>query len=169
LKYSVVKPLFKKGNKKDINNYIPISLLTSSYKMFEKVIYIRLSKHVKNNGILFIDQCGFRSNSSAEKAMFKLLNDILLALNNTPYVGGIFCDLEKAFHCVNHDLLKNKLEFYRIIGNAYDLIQSYLSDRYQRVLIDDNQTHSYICSEWEKVKYGVPQGSVLGPMPCLKQ
>jgi hypothetical protein len=76
--------------------------------------------------------------------MFKLLNDILLALNNKAYVGGIFCVLEKAFDCVNHDLLKKKLKFYGIVGNVYALIQSYLSDRYQQVLTDDNQTHSYI-------------------------
>jgi hypothetical protein len=82
LKYSVLKPLFKKGDKKDIKNYRPISLLTSFSKIFGKLIYIRLSKNIKNNDILFIDQYGFRSNSSTEKAMFKLLNDILLALNN---------------------------------------------------------------------------------------
>jgi hypothetical protein len=59
------------------------------------------------------------------------------------------------------------LKFYRIVGNAYNLIQSYLSDRYQQVLIDDNQTLSYISSEWGKVKHGVPQGSVHGPMFSL--
>jgi hypothetical protein len=61
------------------------------------MIYTRLSKHVKNYNILFIDQYGFRSNSSTEKARFKLLNDFLQALNNKAYVGGLFCDLEKAF------------------------------------------------------------------------
>jgi hypothetical protein len=153
-------------NSETIKNYRPISLLTSFSKIFEKVISIRLSKYIKNY-ILFIDQYGFRSNSSTEKAKFKLLNDILLALNNKAYVGGIFCDPEKAFDCVNHDLLMKKLKFYRIVGNAYNLIQSYLSDRYQRVLIDDNQTYPYMFSEWGKVKHGVPQGSVLGPMLFL--
>jgi hypothetical protein len=117
LKYSVVKPLFKKGDKKDIQNYRPISLLTSFSKIFEKLIYVRLSEHIKND-ILIIDQYGFRSSSSTEKSLFKLLNDILLALNNKAYVGGILCDLEKAFDCVNHDLLIKKLKFYGIVGNA---------------------------------------------------
>jgi hypothetical protein len=85
-----------------------------------------------NHAILSIEQYKFRSNSSTEKATFKLLNDVLQALNNKAYVGGIFCDLEKVFDCVNQDLLLKKLEFYGIIGNAYVLIKSYLSDRYQR-------------------------------------
>jgi hypothetical protein len=51
--------------------------------------------------------------------MFKLLNDILLALNNKAYVGGIFCDLEKAFHCVNHDLPRKKIE---ILWNCWQCI-----------------------------------------------
>jgi hypothetical protein len=59
-------------------------------------------------------------------------------------------DLDKAFDCVNHDLLMKKLKFYGIVGNASALVKSYLSDRYQRVLMDDNQTHSNILSEWEK-------------------
>jgi hypothetical protein len=80
--------------------------------------------------------------------MFLLLNDILLALNNKAYVGGIVWDLEKAFDCVNHDLLMKKLKFYGIVGSVYNLNQSYLSARYQQVLIVDNQTHSYIFSEW---------------------
>jgi hypothetical protein len=58
--------------KKGYKNYRPISLLTSFSKIFEKVIYKILSKHVKNKDILFIDQYGFRSNSSTEKAMLKL-------------------------------------------------------------------------------------------------
>jgi hypothetical protein len=96
-----------------------------------------------NNAILSIEQYGFRSNSLTEKATFKLLNDVLQALNNKAHVGGIFCDLEKAFDCVNHDLLVKKLEFYGIVGNADALIKSHLSNRYQRVLIDDNLTQRW--------------------------
>jgi hypothetical protein len=73
------------------------------------MIYVRLSKHVINNAVLSPNQYGFRNNSSTEKATFKLLNDILQTLNNKVYVAGIFCDFEKAFDCVSHDLLMKNL------------------------------------------------------------
>jgi len=79
------------------------------------------------------------------------------------WVGGIFCDLTKAFDYVNHNILLSKLEFYGITGRVNNLIKSYLNDRYQRVLIKNK--YSKTCfSEWEKVKQGLPQGSILGPL-----
>jgi hypothetical protein len=64
-----------------------------------------------SNNILVNEQYGFRSNSSTEKASYKLLNEILTALNNKILVGGIFCELKKAFDYVNFDILLSKLEF----------------------------------------------------------
>jgi len=166
LKFSQIIPLFKKGNKSDMANYRPISLLTSFLKIFEKVIFNRLCDHVNNFNILAQEQYGFRNNLSTEAASFHLLNSVLDALNNKSMVGGIFCDLSKAFDCVNHCILLSKLKFYGITGRAYSLLSSYLSDRYQRVFLKNTNIGNCF-SEWEKVKLGVPQGSILGPLLFL--
>jgi hypothetical protein len=118
----------KKGNKTEMSNYIPISLLTSFPKVFEKVIYKILHYHIKSNNILAKKQYGFRNNSSTEIASYNLINNILRALNSKMWVGGIFCDLTKAFDYANHNILLSKLEFYGITGRANNLIKSYLSD-----------------------------------------
>ena len=106
----------------DINNFGPISLLTSFSKILEKVIYTRLYQHISQNNILVNEQYSFRNNSSTEKAPFKLINEILLALNNKLTVGGIFCDLEKAFDCLNDDTLLSKCEFYGFRGKTNALL-----------------------------------------------
>jgi hypothetical protein len=114
------------------------------------------------NNILVQEQYGFRTHSSTEQAAFNLINSILTAMNNSQIVGGIFCDLQKAFDCVNHKILLGKLEFYGVVGRFKTLIGSYLIDRYQTVMLDNTTNNNY-SSKWEMIKCGVPQGSILGP------
>jgi DNA polymerase/3'-5' exonuclease PolX len=109
--------LFKKGDKLDISNYRPISLLTSFSKVLEKAMNIQLLEHLNKNNILAEEQFGFRTISSADKAIYKLTNEILKALNSKNLIGGIFCDLKKAFDCVNHKIV-SKLEIYGVKGKA---------------------------------------------------
>ena len=95
--------------------------------------------HVTTNNILTPEQYGFRPSSSMEQATFNFINNILNKLqkkNNT--VGGIFLDLQKAFDCVDHDILLNKLNNYGIMGGFFKLINNYLQNRYQRVVLNNN-------------------------------
>jgi hypothetical protein len=116
---------------------------------------------MNSNSILDEHQYGFRNDASTESASYILLNEILVAMNSKQMVGGIFCDLQKAFDCVNHGVLSEKLKFYGETGKFYNLIKSYLDGRYQKVTVNYNKN---IESTWEIVKQGVPQGSILGPI-----
>ena len=81
-------------------------------------------------------------------------------------MGGIFCDLQKAFDCVNHDILLEKMKYYGITGTAYKLMQSYLGKRYQRTVIKEKNSNKLL-SSWKIIKHGVPQGLVRGPLLFL--
>jgi hypothetical protein len=156
MKYSEIKPIYKKGDKTLITNYRPISLLPVFSKIFEKVIYKRVYHLLTLNNILVKEQFGFRCNNSTEIAIYTLINNILSSLNDKIIVGGLFCDLQKAFDCINYDILLSKMRFYGISGVANKLMESYLRNRYQRVIINAHNNSNGYFSKWEEVQHGVP-------------
>jgi len=133
------------------SNYRPISLLPVFSKIFKKVVYKRLFDHLNSDVILSEHQYGFRSEVSTENTSYILLSEILTALNNKQMVGGIFCDLHKAFDCIIHAVLLEKMKFYEVSGKFYNVVKSYLDGRYQKVILSHN---SGIESTWEKIKWG---------------
>ena len=109
------------------------------------------------------EQYRFRNNLSADNTSYTLIHRVLSAMNIKHTVGGIFYDLSKVFDCVNHRILLAKLEHYGIRGIFRAFIKSYLTERYQTVALKD-KTNTVSCSNWDLVKHGVPQGSIVGPL-----
>ena len=167
LKYAIIKPLHKNDDRCEVSNYRPISLLTSFSKIFETVMQKRILKHLTKYNILSTEQYGFRVGLRTDNATYKLTTEILNAMNNKLQIGGIFCDLDKAFDCVNHDILLSKLKFYGINDKYFQLFQSYLNNRYCRTALYNNSDNRNIVSNWATVRHGVPQGSILGPLLFL--
>ena len=108
--------------------------------------------------ILSPKQCGFRKGFSAQHCLISLIEKWKKSIDNGGAFGALMTDLSKAFDCLSHELLIAKLEAYGFDEKSLKLIYNYLSNRKQRVKIND----SY--SSWREILYGVPQGSILGPL-----
>ena len=100
----------------------------------------------------------FRKGFGCQTTLMRLLEDWRRALDDRMYIAAILVDISKAFDCLPHDLLTAKLKAYGLVSEAVQLINSYLSNRMQRVRMRPNT------SSWQKRFKGVPQGSMLGPL-----
>ena len=156
MKNADVTPIFKKDDNMNKVNYRPISLLPTIAKVFERLIHRQLSECISSFFSPLLG--GFRHGYNTQHVLLNFLQSCKNSIDNKGLAGAVFMDLSKAFDCVNHGLLLAKLSAYGLNLDALQLIKSYLTNRKQRVKINS----SY--SKWEKVKIGVPQGSVLGPL-----
>ena len=142
-------------------------MLSSFSKALEKAAYIELYEHCRKQNILVDEQFGFRNKLTTTDAIFKLINEVQIALNEKIIVRGIFCALEKVFDSINHDILISKLNFYGTEGKTLLWFKSYLGNRYQRVILNNNVNCQNRSSTWQKVTQGDPQESILGPLLFL--
>ena len=161
LKIAKVIPIYKKGERNLPSNYRPISLLSIFDKILEKLMYKRLSNYLETNKILYKYQFGFRKNHSTSQAVMEVLDKIYQYCDNREVIMGIYLDLQKAFDTVNHSILIEKLAMYGVRGLVLNWFISYLSNRKQYTVLSNCKSAA------ESISYGVPQGSVLGPLLFL--
>jgi hypothetical protein len=161
LKIAKVIPCFKSGDKSQITNYRPISILNAFSKIFENIIVIRLKNYIAKYNILYKFQFGFREKYSTNLALTAYMDFITKSIDSGDKVASVFIDLSKAFDTLNHEILLKKLYLYGIRGQTLALLTSYLSNRKQYVQF------SNFSSTLQIINCGVPQGSILGPILFL--
>ena len=127
-------------------------------KPLEKHINKHLLLHLNRYNFLHPNQSGFRKKHSCQTVLTSLVEQWLTNIDNNEFKGVIFVDFKKAFDVIDHDLLLRKLFFYGMSDNALQLLQSYLTSRQQCVIVGTKT------SSLSTLKFGVPQGSVLGPI-----
>ena len=163
LKIAKIIPIFKKNEDYIAGNYRPISLLSIFHKLLEKIIYRRLMSFFQKHNLLYKYQFGLaRSNHSTTHALLDVTEYIFDALGEGNHVIGAYIDLKKAFDSVSHEILSQKLQYYGIKGTVLSRFTSYLYKRKQYV-----STNGVASDLSEICPFGVPQGSVLGPLLFL--
>ena len=133
----------------------------SVYKLMEHILCHSIMNHLELHHILDNFQYSFRSGHSCQAQLISIVEEIQYALDHHHHVDLIMLDFCKAFDTVAHHRPLNKLKFYGIKGKVYDWFSIWLTQRSQRVVLD-NSSSNYV-----QVESGVPQGTVLGPIMFL--
>ena len=155
-KLAEICPIFKRDDEFDKSKYRPVSILVLLDKVFERCVQKQLVHYFNPHLSKFLS--AYRKGCSCESVLLHLIEDWKGALDKNSVVGTVIMDLSKAFDLIPHDLLLAKLSAYGITTHSLNLLKSYLTNRRQRVRVED------VTSDISYVNSGVPQGSVLGPL-----
>nr|CAD2192896.1 unnamed protein product [Meloidogyne enterolobii] len=157
-KHSTIIPIFKNGNRSDLKNYRPISLTSTTCRIFEKIIYSEVLKFLIENDLLSKNQFGFLPKRSTVTQLILTLNKWYEGLLHKKNIDVIYIDLQKAFDKVPTQHLLNKLYAYGIRGKIHRWLSNFLTDRTFTVRINNEESSIF------PTLSGVPQGSILAPL-----
>ena len=157
-KSALVIPIPKSGDLTNVKNFRPISLLPLPGKILEKLVHKQLSGYLEGESLLISDQHGFRKNHSTIHSVAQVINYVNTKLDSKMCTLATYVDFRKAFDCVQHPVLIDKLKSLNFEETVINWVKSYLTGREQKVLA--NGTYSTPLP----ITQGVPQGSVLGPL-----
>ena len=160
-KKAITRPSLKKPHldPEDYSNYRPIANLSFLSKPLERIVANQLNTYLVQNDLFESFQSAYRSNHSTETALLRVVNDIQRSIDDHKEVILVLLDLSSAFDTLDHTILLGRLrDYYGISGTVLRWLESYLSGRSQTVVIN------MASSDARQLVYGVPQGSVLGPL-----
>ena len=156
-KLASIVPVFKKGEKKDVSNYRPISLLSLVSKLLEDLVRSRLLKIC--GPLIHPSQHGFMQGRSCNTQLIPFTYSLAASMGEGCRSDVIYFDFARAFDSCNHDLILSKLKYqFNVDGEMLNFIKNYLMNRTQRVVVDGQASNTL------PVISGVPQGSLLGPI-----
>jgi hypothetical protein len=161
-KLSRVTPIYKgKGDVYEKGNYRPISVIGHISKALEKQVQSQLIRFLVENDFIHISQSAYRKFHSTQTAIYRVLEDWLDNITDNLITGVCLLDISKCFDTIDHGILLQKLDIYGIDNVQYKWFSSYLLERSQIVVCNNN------VSDRKFLKMGIPQGSVLGPLLFL--
>lgn len=169
MKLGKVTPIQKNNKLNSIENFRPVTVPQTLSKIFEYSYLERMLCFINKHNILNSTQHGFRSGKSTQSALLHFYNTLVNFINDGECPAAVFCDLSRAFDCVNHLKLLDILESYGFRGKPLNWLKSFLENRSQCVSLkfDHNNSVSHVTSEIGSLCMGVPQGSILGPILFL--
>lgn len=161
LKLAIIRPIYKQGPHEQFTNYRPIAILNVINKIVEKIIMTQITKFIEQNKIFTDVQHGFRPNRSTTTILSKFSDDLNKSLNDKKIVFAVFIDFKKAFETLDHDGLLQSMQECGIRGPMYTWFREYLRNRKLKVRVCGTE------SKIGDIKFGVPTGSVYGPVGYL--
>ena len=160
-KSATVVPIHKGGSFSDPGNYRPVSLIPNACKVMETIIRDEIIAFAQKNQLFNLSQYGFMPKRSCELQLLQFVDHLTDIIDAGDAADVVYLDFKKAFDSVPHKRLLAKLHGYGIRSKLLSWIEAFITNRFQKVRVGNKLSRS------TRVRSGVPQGSVLGPVLFL--